>query len=739
VLSAGLYLRLTRSESVGHAEAGAPRSEAKSVQTETKDERGDARAAAVDPTGPSQTPLLAAAGRVKRPNVFGLSGTVALADVPEGRFRDELSRLSEGARRYALDKLGRLQVPLNDVASLSVEENGQLFYQCSPLRLPPAPVQVAAALEAVNAMLPAVSVVKTELPVSVSILAPPIRHSRPGSSNVIFLDFNGYTISGTMWNTQRGNPGDANYRPAISSYRTKAYDIDGFPGTFSDEEQARMIEIWERVAEDYRGFDVDVTTEEPAVFTNTTGRILITQNVDENGENMPSSTAAGVAYLDVFGESNYVNTYSPALVYANQLYGNSAYIAEGASHEMGHNLSLSHDGTTGGDEYYYGHGTGDNSWNTLMGGITGKNVTQWSKGEYYNANNLQEDLAVISSHLGYIPDDYTDSNATAALATVNGLAISGSGIISQTGEADRFTFESGAGAISISATAYRSASYSHGGNLDIALELYDVGGSLVASANGDGVTDATLNATVSGGTYFIRVLGSGSGSPQSSSPTGYTNYGSLGAYAISGTIISTVPVAPLVTSQPANQTVYAGQSAPFSVAASGYPAPTFQWQRLPAGSGVWSDLSNAGAYSGTTATTLLITNSATAMTGDKFRCAATNSVSTATSAAATFTVNANTVPTITTQPNSLVVPVGSSALFVAVASGAPVPTYQWKKNGVTITGATGSTFSIPSVVVGNAGSYTVVATNSAGTATSNVATLSVIVAPTNAIISITVQ
>ena len=51
---------------------------------------------------------------------------------------------------------------------------------------------------------------------------------------------------------------------------------------------------------------------------------------------------------------------------------------------------------------------------------------------------------------------------------------------------------------------------------------------------------------------------------------------------------------PGITSQPSNQSVTAGQNAQFSVAANGSPAPGFQWQRLPAGSGTWSDLGNGG-------------------------------------------------------------------------------------------------------------------------------------------------
>ena len=61
------------------------------------------------------------------------------------------------------------------------------------------------------------------------------------------------------------------------------------------------------------------------------------------------------------------------------------------------------------------------------------------------------------------------------------------------------------------------------------------------------------------------------------------------------------------------------------------------------------------------------------------------------------------------------------------------------ENGVSIAGATGSTYTIASATVTEAGSYTMVATDSAGSAPSNVALLTIIVAPFNAVITITVE
>lgn len=95
-------------------------------------------------------------------------------------------------------------------------------------------------------------------------------------------------------------------------------------------------------------------------------------------------------------------------------------------------------------------------------------------------------------------------------------------------------------------------------------------------------------------------------------------------------------------------------------------------------------------------------------------------------------------PAVITQPASQTIPPGSSITFTTAASGSPAPTFQWKKDGTAISGATDSTLTLAHVTTADAGSYTVTATNSAGSATSNAATLTVIVAPTNAVITITV-
>jgi hypothetical protein len=91
-----------------------------------------------------------------------------------------------------------------------------------------------------------------------------------------------------------------------------------------------------------------------------------------------------------------------------------------------------------------------------------------------------------------------------------------------------------------------------------------------------------------------------------------------------------------------------------------------------------------------------------------------------------ITGGATTVaPAFTTQPQSQTVTAGGSVTFTAQATGTPAPTFQWTRNGTVLPGATSASLTLSSVQTGDAGSYAVVATNSAGTATSAAATLTV--------------
>jgi hypothetical protein len=93
------------------------------------------------------------------------------------------------------------------------------------------------------------------------------------------------------------------------------------------------------------------------------------------------------------------------------------------------------------------------------------------------------------------------------------------------------------------------------------------------------------------------------------------------------------------------------------------------------------------------------------------------------------------MPSIQTQPQSLSLVAGANALFSVTAAGRPAVTYQWFFNGAAITGATNSTYSLSGVQSGNAGAYTVVASNLVGFVTSIKAALTVVDAPASSVSS----
>ena len=200
--------------------------------------------------------------------------------------------------------------------------------------------------------------------------------------------------------------------------------------------------------------------------------------------------------------------------------------------------------------------------------------------------------------------------------------------------------------------------------------------------------------------------------------------------------------APSITSQPANQTVYAGLPGQFTIAVTGNPTPTLQWQRQPAATAGFADLSNDGTYSGVTSATLTINSATIGMSGDQFRCIATNLVSGATSLPRTLTVVAPLPPSITLQPSNQSHLDGGTASFTMAAASLSAITYQWQlypasgsgwsnvPEGGIYSGTTTPTLALAYVSVQLTGnSYRCVATNVNGNATTNGALLTVVFSP----------
>lgn len=99
--------------------------------------------------------------------------------------------------------------------------------------------------------------------------------------------------------------------------------------------------------------------------------------------------------------------------------------------------------------------------------------------------------------------------------------------------------------------------------------------------------------------------------------------------------------APVITAQPATQSVTIGQNAMFTVAVNGNPPPTFRWQRQPVGSTTWSNLSDTTTYTGTATTTLTVNSATEAMSGDSFQCVVSNASGTVTTSPPAFLVVAH--------------------------------------------------------------------------------------------------
>jgi len=405
-------------------------------------------------------------------------------------------------------------------------------------------------------------------------------HSNPFATKTIYLDFDGHILpAGSAW---------ANGYNGGSEIKAPAWSLDADLTTFSDAERSIIQGIWQRVAEDFAPFDVDVTTEfrgeEYLTRSDSYDQVYGTRAlISPIGSYFGGG---GIAYVGVF---NYVGDYyKPALIFPENLANNEKYIAEAVTHEVGHNLGLGHDGTstTG---YYQGQGSGATGWGTIMGVGYYQPLTQWSKGEYTDANNKEEDLSKITTNSGF--GYRTDEAGNTALVASN-LGILGTnsgntslsdinqfGIIQQNTDQDWFKFTTGNGSINLTIQAIAQAFINNGGtfssqyltpasgitNLDIWAGIYGSDGTtLVAQSNPVDLLSANFsNLFLNAGTYYLAVDGVGKGDPLT---TGYSDYGSLGQYSISGTIVTPVTTAGIsVTPISGLTTTESGGTATFSV------------------------------------------------------------------------------------------------------------------------------------------------------------------------------
>ena len=346
----------------------------------------------------------------------------------------------------------------------------------------------------------------------------PLLSSRTGASAVLYLDFDGETVTDPMWNS-------GNTIVALPSYLTTA----------------QIIEVWNRVKEDFSPFNLDITTDLSRYLNAPVGRrmrCIIT----------PTETAApgkgGVAFLNSFARSGQGGFSSTIPCWAFAYYDPKG-CAETISHEVGHTFGLGHDGgivasdRTEGfpgeaqNEYYHGDLANSGStvgWAPIMGVGYYQEFVQWSKGEYANANNHEDDIAIIANGIngfGLITDDAGNSRGTAATLNAPGGSVNQTGIISAGRDVDFYVF-SVSTTTTVSVEAY-PASVSP--NLDIRLELQDSAGAVLASYKPNTALNAAVSASMAAGTYYLKVYGTGRGDALAD---GYSSYGSIGAYSLTG-------------------------------------------------------------------------------------------------------------------------------------------------------------------------------------------------------------
>lgn len=253
-----------------------------------------------------------------------------------------------------------------------------------------------------------------------------------------------------------------------------------------------------------------------------------------------------------------------------------------------------------------------------------------------------------------------------------------------------------------SVTVGQSATFTvtAGGTAPLTYQWQKNGANIAGATSASYSTPAT--ATTDNGAKFDVVVSNSAGSVTSATAT---------------LTVTASPVAPTITTQPTNQTVSSGQTATFTVVASGTSPLSYQWQK------------NTANIAGATGSSYTTPATSTSDNGSQFCVVVTNSVGTATSNSATLTVSStsnNAAPKIITQPANQTVTVGQAATFSVVATGTPAPTYQWQKNGANISGATSASYSTPPTVSGDSGStFDVIVSNSVGSVTSNLATLTV--------------
>ena len=332
--------------------------------------------------------------------------------------------------------------------------------------------------------------------------------SLPSATATIFLDFDGHYVNSTAWNN--GSP---------------------FACAPSGMTDAQITEVFNRTAEDYRPFNINITTDSvkflAAPLTRRI-RIIITPT---------SAWYPGVGGISYIGSFTWGDD-TPGFVFCDKLPVGGPVIpkmvAECCTHESGHTVGLSHQSKYDPscnllETYSTGSGTGECAWSPIMGNSYYKNMTGWSNGPTpYGCTNLQDNLAIITSQNGftYRPDDYgeTLNSNTFTLPSTN---FNVSGIITTSTDNDAFRFVLTQNSnFHLNATPYNIGPNDEGADLDIKVLLFNSSAILVRTYDPATTMNVVIDTILNTGIYYIKIAGADN--------PNVSNYGSLGSYTISG-------------------------------------------------------------------------------------------------------------------------------------------------------------------------------------------------------------
>src|SRR5665811_1505336 len=317
----------------------------------------------------------------------------------------------------------------------------------------------------------------------------PILSSLPSAQATIFLDFDGQYVQSTSWNG--GMP------------------LACAPSGLSD---AQIIEIFNRVSEDYRPFNIDITTDSTKFLSAPLTkriRIIITPT---------SSWYTGVGGVSYTGSFTWGDD-TPGFVFCDRLGYSAKLVGECCTHESGHTVGLSHQSSYSStctlvDTYNSGVGTGEIGWAPVMGNSYYKNLTRWNNGPTPNGCNADQDnLSIITTQNGftYRTDDYSDDpNNNPALITVTNQLFSTSGIITTTTDKDVFKFVFATnGALHLDAIQFSVGANLDGADLDIKLTLLNSAQQTIGTYDSATLLNAVIDTSLNAGTYFVIVQGTG--------------------------------------------------------------------------------------------------------------------------------------------------------------------------------------------------------------------------------------